>query len=131
MATVLVIEDDPDTRALLRIVLELAGHRLDEAATAEDGLAQARRRVPDVIVMDVNLPGAFDGIEATRRLRADSAFDTTAVVALTAHVMRADRERALAAGCDEYVTKPILDLSAFVRTIEGAAARAARRGRSA
>jgi CheY-like chemotaxis protein len=131
MANILLIEDDPDTRALLRIMLELAGHRLDDAATAEDGLAQAQRRVPDVIVMDVNLPGAFDGIEATRRLRADAAFDTTAVVALTAHVMRADRERALAAGCDEYVTKPILDLAAFVRTIEGAAAHPQQRSRKA
>ena len=69
--------------------------------------------------MDVSLAGAFDGLEATRRLRADSAFDSTPIIALTAHAMRGDRERVLAAGCDDHWTKPITDLLSFKERIAG------------
>jgi two-component system, cell cycle response regulator DivK len=117
MATILIIEDDADTRDLLRFTLEPAGHRVLEAATADEGLALACAAGPDVILMDVSIPGAVDGIGLTRRLRADPAFDRTAIVALTAHTMRGDRERTLAAGCDEYVGKPIVDLEAFTRLV--------------
>jgi two-component system cell cycle response regulator DivK len=117
MTTVLLIEDDADTRDLLRFTLELAGHRILEASTAVEGLDLAERHRPRVILMDVSIPGGLDGIEATRRLRAHPAFEGTWIIALTAHTMRGDRERTLAAGCDEYVSKPIVDLEAFTQLV--------------
>jgi two-component system, cell cycle response regulator DivK len=113
MAKILLVEDDPDTRELVRLTLELYGHDVAEATTAEDGVAQARESCPDLILMDLSLGGKYDGLEATKRLRADTAFDATPIVALTAHAMADDREKSLAAGCDDHWTKPILDLSAF------------------
>ena len=77
--------------------------------------------------MDLSLGGKFDGLEATKRLRADPAFDSTPIVALTAHAMAGDREKSLAAGCDEHWTKPILDLSVFKDNV----ARIAGQGRTA
>jgi two-component system, cell cycle response regulator DivK len=113
MAKILLVEDDPDTRELVRLTLELYGHDVTEATTAEDGVARACEAGPDLILMDLSLGGKFDGLEATKRLRTDSAFDSTPIVALTAHAMPGDREKSLAAGCDDHWTKPILDLSAF------------------
>jgi two-component system, cell cycle response regulator DivK len=113
MAKILLVEDDPDTRELVRLTLELYGHEVVEARTAEEGIGRAQAAAPDLILMDLSLGGRFDGLEATKRLRADPAFDATPIVALTAHAMAGDRERSLAAGCDAHWTKPILDLSAF------------------
>jgi two-component system cell cycle response regulator DivK len=118
MAKILVVEDDRDIRELIRMVLEMSGHELHEAGTGEDGLAQAQRLRPDVILMDLSLPGAIDGLESTRRLRSDSTFDRTPIVALTAHAMRGDQERSLHAGCDEHWTKPIIDLDLFKEMVE-------------
>lgn len=118
MAKILVVEDDRDIRDLIRMVLEMDGHELHEAATGEDGLAQAKQLLPDAILMDLSLAGAIDGLESTRRLRADSAFDRTPIIALTAHAMRGDREHSLHAGCDEHWTKPIIDLELFKEMIE-------------
>ncbi|HEX8560428.1 MAG TPA: response regulator [Pyrinomonadaceae bacterium] len=112
MAKILFIEDEPDIRDLVLMALE-DEHDVVAAGTAEEGLRRAAEHAPDLILMDVSLGGAFDGLEATRRLRADPAFDRTPVIALTAHAMPGDRERALAAGCDEHWTKPITDLLAF------------------
>lgn len=81
--------------------------------SAEESLAQLQSFVPDLILMDLSLKGSFDGLEATRRLRADARFDRTPIVALTAHAFPGDRERALAAGCDEHWTKPIAGLAIF------------------
>ena len=125
MARILLIEDEPDTRELVRLTLELDGHDVVEAGTAEEGIARARVTPPDLILMDLSLGGQFDGLEATKRLRADPAFDKVPIVALTAHAMQGDRERSLAAGCDQHWTKPILDLSTFRAEV----ARAAREGR--
>lgn len=125
MSRILLIEDEPDTRELVRLTLELDGHEVMEAGTAEDGIARARTALPDLILMDLSLGGQFDGLEATKRLRADHAFDSVPIVALTAHAMQGDRERSLAAGCDQHWTKPILDLSAFRAEV----ARAAESGR--
>ena len=125
MARILLIEDEPDTRELVRLTLELDGHEVMEAGTAEDGIARAHVKLPDLILMDLSLGGQFDGLEATKRLRADPAFDTVPIVALTAHAMQGDRERSLAAGCDQHWTKPILDLAAFRAEV----ARAAKDGR--
>lgn len=113
MAKILLVEDERDARDLIRAVLEMDGHELIEAPTAEEGVTLALAQPPDLILMDVSLAGPFDGLEATRRLRADAAFDSVPIIALTAHAMRGDRERTLAAGCDDYWTKPITDLMAF------------------
>ena len=112
MAKILFVEDEPDIRDLVRLALE-DEHEILSAETAEEGLLQASEHAPDIILMDISLGGALDGLVATGRLRADPRFDRTPVVALTAHAMPGDRERALAAGCDEHWTKPITDLLAF------------------
>jgi two-component system, cell cycle response regulator DivK len=106
MSTVLVIEDNPLNRKLLRDVLGHAGYRVLEAGDAEQGLALARSEHPDVILMDVQL---FDvgGLEALRRLRADAATAGIPVAAVTALAMKEDRERVLAAGFDDYLEKPV------------------------
>ncbi len=112
MAKILFVEDEPDIRDLVTMALEDA-HSVVAAETAEEGLRRAAEFAPDLILMDVSLGGAFDGLEATRRLRADPRFDSTPIIALTAHAMPGDRERTLAAGCDEHWPKPIIDLLAF------------------
>lgn len=125
MAKILLVEDEPDTRELVRLTLELDGHEVVEAGTGEEGILRARATRPDLILMDLSLGGQFDGLEATKRLRTDPAFDEVPIVALTAHAMQGDRERSLAAGCDDHWTKPIIDLAAFKKEV----ATAAQRGR--
>lgn len=112
MAKILFVEDEPDIRDLVRMALE-DEHGVTVAETAEEGLRLAAEDAPDLILMDVSLGGAFDGLEATRRLRADPSFAATPIIALTAHAMPGDRERVLSAGCDEHWPKPITDLLAF------------------
>lgn len=125
MAKILFVEDEPDIRDLVRLALE-DEHSVVAAETAEEGLRRAAEHSPDLILMDISLGGAFDGLEATRRLRADPRFDRTPIIALTAHAMMGDRERVLAAGCDEHWTKPIVDLFAFKDMV----ARVAQEGRA-
>jgi CheY-like chemotaxis protein len=127
MAKILLVEDEPDNRDLIRMFLESNGHEIATAATGEDAVAEATHAEFDLVLMDLSLPGEFDGIEATRRLRADAKFDRVPVVALTAHAMRGDRARALAAGCDEHIAKPIVDLREFAAEV----ARLVARGRAA
>jgi len=117
MARILIVEDHPDTRELLRLMLEMEGYEIAEARAGEEGVRQAREFAPDLILMDISLSGEISGLEATRRLRADPRFDRTIIVALTAHAMKDDREATLAHGCDEYWTKPILDFAEFQRAI--------------
>jgi CheY-like chemotaxis protein len=121
MAKILYVEDEPDTRELVRLTLELDGHDVFEARSAEEGIEQAYEHRPDLILMDLSLAGKFDGLEATKRLRADSSFDQTPIIALTAHAMSDDRQRSLAAGCDDHWTKPIVDLAVFKRKVWEAA----------
>jgi CheY-like chemotaxis protein len=104
--TVLVIEDNALNRKLVRVLLSQEPFSLLFAETAEEGLELAREISPDLILMDVRLPG-IDGLEATRRIRSDEQLRDTTVVAFTAHAMRGDREKAFSAGCDGYITKPI------------------------
>jgi CheY-like chemotaxis protein len=118
MSKILIVENDQDSRDLLRILLEGRGHEVAEAVTGEQGFAEAMRFRPDLVLMDISLPGAIDGLEATRRLRSDGAFDCVPILALTAHALRGDRERMLLAGCDEHVTKPLDDLVAFVTLVD-------------
>jgi CheY-like chemotaxis protein len=117
MAKVLFVEDEPDIRDLIRLTLEMEAHEVTVAQTADEGLERAQAQVPDLILMDVALGGPVDGLEVTRRLREDVRFDRTPIVALTAHAMSGDRERALAAGCDEHWTKPITDLTSFMEMV--------------
>jgi CheY-like chemotaxis protein len=112
MAKILFIEDEPDIRDLVQLALE-DEHGVTVAETAEEGLRRAAEDAPDLILMDISLGGAFDGLEATRRLRADPRFERTPIIALTAHAMPGDRERVLSAGCDDHWPKPITDLLAF------------------
>jgi two-component system cell cycle response regulator DivK len=116
VACILVIEDNPSNMKLAVLVLEGDGHQVLQASDSEDGLRLARQRHPELILMDLQLPG-MDGLEATRLLKADAATRDIRVVALTALAMSGDRERIEAAGCDGYVAKPIRyqDLLAVVR----------------
>jgi two-component system cell cycle response regulator DivK len=103
---VLVVDDFPDNRDMYMQYLEFSGLRVAEAQNGHEALQQAFSLLPDLIVMDLSLPG-LDGWEATRRLKAEAATKAVPVIALTAHAMAGDREKALEAGCDDYDTKPI------------------------
>jgi two-component system, cell cycle response regulator DivK len=106
MATVLVIEDNPANMKLVTFLLESAGRTVLAANDAETGLTLARSRRPDLILMDIQLPG-MDGLEATALLKRDEATRDIPVIALTALAMKGDEERIRAAGCDGYIAKPI------------------------
>lgn len=103
---ILYIEDNPDNRKLVRRVLEAEGFSVLEAADAFVGMEQALVERPDLILMDINLPG-MDGYTSTARIKATPGLEHVKVVALTANVMRGDREKTFAAGCDGYIQKPI------------------------
>jgi CheY-like chemotaxis protein len=103
---VLVVDDRVINLRLIRAVLENRGFTVRGAGSAEEGLAMVRQRPPDVILMDISLPG-MSGLEATRILKAEPSTRGIPVVGLSAHAMKGDAEKALAAGCDGYVTKPI------------------------
>ena len=105
MALVLLVEDDEDSRRIVRTLLTRAGHEMVEAVTGPDGVAAAGRHLPDLILMDLQLPG-YDGFEATRRLKANPALQHIPILAVTSYVMSDDESRALEAGCDGYVSKP-------------------------
>jgi two-component system, cell cycle response regulator DivK len=102
---VLVVEDSPDNMKLFRTLLSLKGHEVTSLPGGEGLLDMLERTAPDLVLMDIQLPGK-DGFALLRQIR-DSAFAKLRVVALTAHAMTGDRERALAAGFDGYITKPI------------------------
>jgi two-component system cell cycle response regulator DivK len=105
MATILVVEDNLHNLKLARLVLQRAGHEVMSAESGEAGLALARERPPDLVLMDVQMPG-MDGLSATRLLKANPLTAHVKVVALTALAMKGDAERILAAGCDAYLAKP-------------------------
>ena len=115
MARILIVEDNPENMLPAVQLLEASGHRVFPATTAETGLMLARRELPDLILMDIQLPG-MDGLEATRLLKGDAATRDIPVIALTALAMKGDEERILAAGCDAYIAKPIA-YRAFLETI--------------
>jgi CheY-like chemotaxis protein len=113
--TILLVEDNPFNRELATDLLALAGARVLTAADAETALEMVHRETVDLVLMDVSLP-RMDGLEATRLLKSDPATSQLPVIALTAHAMKGDRERVLAAGCDGYLTKPI-DTRAFASAV--------------
>jgi two-component system, cell cycle response regulator DivK len=103
---ILVVEDNLLNLELVTDLLEAAGFIVCRALTAEEGLCAVRERSPDLILMDLSLPG-LDGLAATKALRADPATRHLTIIALTAHAMKGDEAIALGAGCDGYLTKPI------------------------
>ena len=103
---ILLVEDNEANQMLERAVLELEGFRVTLAASAPEAMEQISANAPDLILMDIQLPGE-DGLSFTRRLKADPKWSAIPVVALTAHAMRGDRELAMAAGCVGYISKPI------------------------
>ena len=112
-AKVLYVEDNDDNIYMLTSRLQRKGFEVIVARDGEEGLATAQSAAPDLILMDLSLP-VLDGWEATRRLKADPATRNIPVVALTAHAMAGDRDKALAAGADDYDTKPVK----FARLLE-------------
>ena len=115
MAKILVVEDNPDNMELTVLLLESAGHTVLSAADAEAGLTLARDELPNLIVMDIQLPG-MDGLEATALLKRDEATRAIPVIALTALAMKGDEERIRAAGCDGYIAKP-MGIQDFLTTV--------------
>jgi CheY-like chemotaxis protein len=105
-ARILVIEDNLLNLELVRALLEAHGYEVIDSGNAEDGIERARMEQPQLIFIDLSLPGT-DGLAATQLLKADAATCHIPVVALTAHAMKGDDERARQAGCDGYLTKPI------------------------
>jgi len=105
MATILYIDDTENNRILVSRRLERKGYTVLTAVNAEEGLTLARQKMPDLILMDMGMPDV-DGWTATRQLKADPNLGAIPVIALTAHAMQGDREKALDAGCDDYETKP-------------------------
>jgi CheY-like chemotaxis protein len=106
MAKLLLVEDNELNRDMLTRRLRRSGYTMLVAADGQEGLDAARRESPDLILMDMSLP-VIDGWELARRLKADPATQRIPVLALTAHAMDGDRAKALAAGCDDYDTKPV------------------------
>ena len=106
MAKILIVEDNPANMTLAVFLLNSAGYTIVSATDAEAGVALARTEQPDLILMDIQLPG-MDGLQATGVLKADATTRHIPVIALTALAMKGDEERIRAAGCDGYVAKPL------------------------
>ncbi|MEJ2503043.1 MAG: response regulator [Gemmatimonadota bacterium] len=104
--TVLLVEDNEDNLIVYRTILEHVGYRVLEARDGEEGIATARSERPDIILMDISIP-KLDGWEATVRLKDDDGTSAIPIVALTAHALEEDRAKAMQAGCDGYLAKPV------------------------
>ncbi|MDQ3369747.1 MAG: response regulator [Myxococcota bacterium] len=115
MANILVIEDNPDNMTLAVLLLTSAGHTVLSASDAEVGLTLAHEQLPQLILMDIQLPG-MDGLQATTLLKAHAATSRIPVIALTALAMKGDEERIRAAGCDGYIAKP-MSIRGFLATV--------------
>lgn len=106
MARILIVEDNPNNMKLATMLLEGAGHHVLKAGEAQLGLDIARTQLPDLVLMDIQLPG-MDGLTATRLLKADVNTSAIKIFALTAFAMKDDEEKMRSAGCDGYIAKPI------------------------
>ena len=104
--TILYIEDDPNNRMLVRRILMAEGYTVEEAFNATMAFEKLKTVKPDLILMDINMP-EMDGYTLTAQIRQDNRFSKVPIVALTANVMKGDRERSLEAGCDGFIPKPI------------------------
>jgi two-component system cell cycle response regulator DivK len=126
MPKILIVEDNELSREMLSRRLRRKGYEVLVATDGQEGIAMTQRELPDLVLMDLSLPD-LDGWEATRRLKKDARTQHIPVIALTAHAMSGDREKAIDAGCDEYDTKPIelrRLLSKMVRFVEDPEAKA-------
>ena len=103
---ILVVEDNDRSRRLLKVLLEAKGYEVIEATTGQGAMNCLRDLVPDLILMDIQLPNT-DGLELTREIRSRAETENIPIVAVTAYAMKGDRERILEAGCDAYISKPI------------------------
>ena len=104
--TVLLVEDNEDNLVVYRTILEHVGFRVIEARDGEEGVSRARQFHPNLILMDISIP-KMDGWEATQRLKSDNETKMIPIIALTAHALEEDRQKALQAGCDGYLAKPV------------------------
>ena len=116
-ATVLYVEDNMDNRTLVRRILMAEGYNLIEAVNAAEALDTLKNTKPDLILMDINMPD-MDGYTLTAKIKTIPGLESIPVVALTANVMRGDREKSIEAGCDGYIQKPI-DIDTLSEQIEG------------
>ena len=105
MATILLVEDNSDNRTIYQTVLNHYGYEVLEARDGEEGVRLAREAIPDLILMDISIP-IIDGWEATQVLKHDPATRDIPIIALTAHALASDREKAMEVGCDGYLAKP-------------------------
>src|SRR4051794_35567256 len=121
MAKLLLVEDNEMNRDMLSRRLIRKGYDVSIAVTGDEAVDKARAEHPDLVLMDISLPG-MDGWDATRILKSDPATKPIPVIALTAHALSTDREKSLQAGCDEYETKPV-DLTSLTQKIEALLAR--------
>ena len=124
MAKILLVEDNEINRDMLSRRLERRGYQVALAVDGEQGVSMARSELPDLILMDMSLP-VLDGWEAAQRIKAAPETRAIPIIALTAHAMVGDRERAIAAGCDDYDTKPV-DLPRLLEKMEKIFAKATR-----
>ena len=115
--TVLLVEDNEDNRIVYSTILRHFGYSVSEALNGEEGIAKAKSEKPDLILMDMNMP-EVDGWEATRQIKALPDIAAVPVIALTAHAMSGDREKYLAAGFNDYITKPIVDETLLLGAID-------------
>jgi len=115
MPRVLIVEDNVDNYELVRFLLERAGYDIRWAHNGREGISMAREEKPDLILMDLSLP-ELDGWTATRRIKSDPETGHIPIAALTAHTLPGDRKRALDAGCDGYLSKP-MNITLFVETV--------------
>jgi two-component system cell cycle response regulator DivK len=115
-STILYVEDNPDNRSLIRRVLEAENYAVVEAINAKQALEKLETSTIDLVLMDINMPD-MDGYTLTAKIKAIEKFSKTPIVAVTANVMRGDREKSLGAGCDGYIQKPI-DIDTLSQQIE-------------
>ena len=113
---ILVVEDNDMNMQLVEFLLEEGGYDIVKAASGEEALAVTREHEPDLILMDIHLPG-MDGLSVVRAMKTDDRTSRIPILALTAHAMRGDKDRFLEAGCDGYISKPI-DVKTFIASIE-------------
>ncbi len=115
MKTILVVEDNKLNMKLVRGLIKIGNYRMLEAMDAESGIKLIREERPDLVLMDIQLPG-MDGLSATEVIKADPDLKDIPIVALTSYAMQGDKEKALAAGCTGYIAKPI-DTRQFLETV--------------
>ena len=113
--TILVIEDNKLNMKLVKGLIKIGKYRMLEANDAESGIQQIREQRPDLVLMDIQLPG-MDGLSATKIIKEDPALGDIPIIGLTSYAMQGDKEKALAAGCTGYITKPI-DTRNFLETV--------------